>query len=454
VKNPARAEIVIDLGFGDSGKGLLTDALVRRFEAGLVVRFNGGPQAGHRVIGPDGAGHIFSQFASGLLVPGVVGLAGPEVWIHPAALMVEARRLEETGIGNPFSRHRISTACRVITPFHQAVGRLREIFRGNSRHGSCGTGLGEAAADEIRDPSTVIRASDFLGSREVLFQKLRIIRDRMTDAVSSFREALKGKIPADEEFEILDDPQLSRRWLKVCEALPWREMLLDDDGIRRLAGSGRGIILEGAQGVLLDQDFGFHPHTTWSRCTAAGAHDFVRTYCPDMTVETWGVVRSHAYRHGAGPLPTEIRGMAVPREDHNRSNSWQGPPRRGAFDAVLGRYALAAAGHIDDILLTHIDDVEARDMWFSADAYRISGEIPSFVQEQDPLRKLPLPENLRQQEMLGSLLGRVRPVLSKCPADVPIVTRLVEKLLGRKITAISRGPRAQDIEILTAEGRE
>jgi hypothetical protein len=122
-----RGFIVIDLGFGDSGKGLLTDFLTRRTGAGLVVRYNGGAQAGHNVVTPDGTHHTFSQFGSGTFVPGVRTFLSRHVVLHPTALLVEREALESKGIRDAFERLRISEGARVITPYHQAANRVREI---------------------------------------------------------------------------------------------------------------------------------------------------------------------------------------------------------------------------------------------------------------------------------------------------------------------------------------
>ena len=142
-----RVSIVVDLGFGDAGKGLVTDALVRRDGAGLVVRYNGGAQAGHNVVTREGQHHTFAQFGAGSFVPGVrTFLAHPFV-LHPTALLVEGDLLRARGVGDIFERLRVSERARVITPFHQAMNRLRELARGEARHGSCGVGVGETVQD-------------------------------------------------------------------------------------------------------------------------------------------------------------------------------------------------------------------------------------------------------------------------------------------------------------------
>src|ERR1700734_1777495 len=121
----ARAAMVVDLGFGDAGKGLVTDFLVRSLGAGLVVRWNGGAQAGHNVVAPDGRHHTFAQIGAGTFVPGVRTHLAERTIVHPTALGVEAARLAEIGVPDALDRLSVSERALVITPFHQAANRLR-----------------------------------------------------------------------------------------------------------------------------------------------------------------------------------------------------------------------------------------------------------------------------------------------------------------------------------------
>ncbi|MEI6292003.1 MAG: adenylosuccinate synthetase, partial [Chloroflexota bacterium] len=155
-----RAFIIVDLGFGDSGKGLLTDFLARQYQAGVVVRYNGGAQAGHNVVLPDGRHHTFSQFGSGSFIPGVRTYLSRRVVIHPGALLVEGTILQEKGLPDVFSRLRMSEEALIITPFHQAANRIKEIVRGADRHGSCGVGVGEAVEDASAHPGDSVQAGD------------------------------------------------------------------------------------------------------------------------------------------------------------------------------------------------------------------------------------------------------------------------------------------------------
>src|ERR1051325_6458376 len=154
------AHIVVDLTFGDAGKGTITDLLARTRPVHTVIRFNGGAQAGHNVIAPDGRHHTFSQFGSAPLVPGVRTHLSRHMILNPLSMLVEERKLAAIGVADAFERTTISAEALVITPFQRAVNRLREMSRGEGRHGSCGMGIGETAMDANVIGATVVRAGD------------------------------------------------------------------------------------------------------------------------------------------------------------------------------------------------------------------------------------------------------------------------------------------------------
>src|SRR5215472_7367567 len=173
---PREALLVVDLAFGDSGKGSIVDYLVRTRGAGTVVRFNGGPQAGHNVVTPDGRHHTFSQFGSGTFVAGVHTILSRFMLIEPYALLNEEKHLAEIGVNDALLRLHIDPHCRVITPIHQAANRLREFARGEARHGTCGLGVGETMMDSIKQPDLILYAGE-LGKRNAVRRRLRDIRD-------------------------------------------------------------------------------------------------------------------------------------------------------------------------------------------------------------------------------------------------------------------------------------
>ena len=427
------ALIVVDLGFGDAGKGLLTDYLARTRGVGLVVRFNGGAQAGHNVIAPDGRHHTFSQFGSGSFVPGVRTHLARAVVVHPTALRVETERLHALGEDDVLARLSVDSRCRVTTPFQQAAGRLRELRRGQARHGSCGVGVGETVSDSLESPELTIHFDDLRRPARVL-ERLEAQRARKLAAFAA-ELAEPPNVEFQQEFRALIDPTLARRWLEVASDVARQVRSTPDE---ELGDASRVTLFEGAQGVLLDEQFGFHPHTTYSSCTFAGAQALLSSWDFADPVERIGVLRAHAVRHGAGPLPTEDRIVSeLTREPHNQSGPWQAHVRKGWPDLVLLDYALRACGGVSALALTHLDTLSAFSEYRCCVSYGDGAELE-------------LPRSLAEQSALTERLARARPEyrhLSGPELDVQLGEVLAQRL-HTPLEYRSDGPTARDVRTL------
>jgi adenylosuccinate synthase len=410
------AAIVVDLGFGDAGKGAVTDFLVRDRSAHTVVRFNGGAQAGHNVVTPDRRHHTFSQLGSGTFVAGVRTHLASTTVVHPTALLVEARALAQVGVPDALERLTVGGDALVVTPFHQAACRLRELARGEGRHGSCGVGVGEAVSDALAGEEDVIRMRH-LRDTAVLRRALERTRERKRadlDATSGRGDASPA---ADREWRMLEDPSVADDWIDRVLPLRSGTHVVDDDWLRQCLRAPGAVVFEGAQGVLLDQDRGFHPFTTWSSCTFDAASSLLDALGYDGAVTRWGVLRTYCVRHGPGPMPTEAPELAssLP-EPHNPSGPWQGAFRVGWPDLVLTRYALAVS-RADALALTHLDALQRVERWQVCRAYRGRGprfepalfESPS--DEGHRAIKLAPSVDLEHQHALTQSLFDVSPVL-------------------------------------------
>jgi adenylosuccinate synthase len=399
-----RAVVVVDLGFGDAGKGVVTDALVRARGATAVVRFNGGAQAGHNVVLPDGRHHTFAQLSAGTFVSGVRTFLSRHFVVHPPALVAEAAALP--GVRDALSRVTVSAEARVVTPFHQAACRLREIARGQARHGSCGVGIGEVMRDELVDASGVVRMRHLRDART-----LRMLLERARERLRASLDFFEG-----EEAKVFERPVDG--WLA---ALPNVETLEDHEFETRLQ-SHNDVIFEGAQGVLLDEWRGFHPYTTWSTCTFDNALELTG----DADVTKLGVIRTYATRHGAGPFPTE-RALDLP-EPHNAHGPWQGDFRRGDLDLVLLRYAVAACGGIDGLAVTHLDAPVSR--------------VCVGYEGDPPIRPGPF-QDLEYQERLTRTLFAVRPRI----VETESIAEVAADALRAPLLVTSRGPTHRDVSM-------
>jgi len=492
------AHVVVDLGFGDAGKGTLTDWLVRRHEARLVVRFNGGAQAGHNVVTDDGRHHTFSQLGAGTFVPGVATHLAHSTVFHPLALHVEAQYLADSGVPDGLSRVTVSERARVITPFHQAVGRLRELSRGANRHGTCGVGVGETVRDALAHPEATVLAGD-LCRPAVLLRKARAAQERLRAEVADLRRSAMGRPDAAQErlhseaadvrrsllgspdaarerlhseaadvrrsarvhpdaaqeLELLEDSDIPARWVEAVRVIHPEQRVVGDDWLGAQLRQGH-TVFEGAQGVLLDEWRGFHPHTTWSTCTFEPALALLREQGFDGDVHRLGVLRAYATRHGEGPFPTEEPSLApsVP-EPHNTAEGWQGGFRVGAFDAVLGRYALQVCGGVDSLAVTHVDRLTPH--WSVCSAYHAppgSPEDEALVLRDAAGRITTLrpgaAQDLAWQARLTGTLARCAPERTTLALGDPADTRTqrfvtwVEENLGVRVSVTSQGPRARD----------
>lgn len=346
---------LLGLGFGDCGKGLFTDYFCHVDEVHTVVRFNGGAQAGHNVVRPDGRHHTFSQFGAGSFNPGVITVLASPVVVHPTGILAENLHLRRAGVVDAMSRLRIDARCKVTTPFHQAAGRLREWARGAQAHGSCGVGVGETVRQALMRPSMTLHYGD-LPNRARTLEKLEALRVALC---KEFRDATPWQGAAIVEREILEDDQMAARWLHalqpcIVQSPPTERTLIGD----QLAQPG-DVVFEGAQGVLLDEWRGFHPHTTWSTISTQAVDMVLEDLGVDAQVRHLGVLRTYLTRHGAGPFPTADVALDSLEEPHNADVGWQGRFRRGHPDEVLLRYALKSVGRLEGLLVSHLDAVGA-----------------------------------------------------------------------------------------------
>jgi len=434
--------LLVDLGFGDAGKGLLTDFLARRLGRGVVVRYNGGAQAGHNVLTPDGRHHTFAQFGAGTFVPGVRTYLSRYVVIHPTALLVEGDLLQQKGVGDAYSRLRISAGALVITPFHQAANRIREMARREARHGSCGVGVGEAVEDALTAPETALRAADLL-QPPALRQKLQAIREQKYHQIRPLCSAISDPLLS-QELDIFTRDEILENWLAAIERIRQLELIAPDETLREWLEESEQVIFEGAQGVLLDAEAGFHPYTTWSNCTTHNAEELIRSFLPGAPVYRIGILRCYAVRHGPGPLPTEDATLSSLIAEHNRSNPWQGPVRYGWFDPLLARYALQVTGGVDCLAITHLDLLPRLEAWPYCRRYVLPSDVAGIAQAEPWLdqRGLSLDERARRTEALG----KVQPRLERVPADEAAVLETIERLLEVPVGLVSRGPCANDVQ--------
>ena len=408
-----KAIITVGLGFGDEGKGATVDFLTRELKADLVVRYCGGAQAGHNVELPDGLRHTFSQFGAGTLA-GARTYLGPRMTISPTTLPPEAEHLQSLGVDDPWSLITVHPDCLVATHYHVLMNRLREQARGDARHGSCGMGIGETRHYWLQHGQDAVFARDLL-DHQVLRAKLTLLRERFLLEMQEL-----GHIDADLAATL-------------HKALPLAEANLLQSTSDELAIVSRmpvceTVIFEGAQGVLLDEWYGFHPYTTWSTVTPLHALEMLEEYDCETT-EILGITRAYTTRHGAGPFPTWSRAMSAKMVDQgNPHNDWQGGIRFGALDLMLLKYA-AHITKVDGIFVNCLDELPAQ---------------PRLVAEYAELDQLPIPKTLREQEELTKILESATPIVQQATeSEILDALSAVAPIVGA-----GRGPKCTDRELL------
>lgn len=347
------AILTVDIGFGDSGKGSIVDALCKKFEAGLVVRYSGGAQAAHHVWDDEGRfWHRCSQFGAGAL-RGIETYLGPDVLVNPLSLQAESRALERLmGHRTPDLLY-VDSHCPIITPYHVLANRISATLHND---GSCGAGIGSTRWYRRSFGSDAVLVGDLHRVQTYLIDKLRLLQERLFEECRFSISEIFGGSRVNADFLLRTLHQL--RYTPPLEVARELTQAAPRHICRGPVPTPNTVIFEGAQGTLLDEYYGFQPHVTWSTVTLDAAMELLQAmFSSDDLVTSIGIMRSHMTRHGAGPLPTECD--QVP--DHlacnelNEPGRWQGRMRYGALDFPMLQYGAAAAGVLNGLAVTWLD---------------------------------------------------------------------------------------------------
>ncbi len=416
--------VVVGSQWGDEGKGKIVDWLSER--ANIVVRFQGGHNAGHTLV-VDGKVYKLSLLPSGVVRPGTLSVIGNGVVIDPWALADEIERLKEQGV--PVSREnlRIAENATLIMPYHRELDGIREAAAGKASIGTTKRGIGPAYEDKVG--RRAIRVMD-LQNLDSLRRKI----DRALTHQNALRRGL-GETELDAEALHKELSEIAPRILPYMDTV-WSLL----DAQRR---QGKRILFEGAQGALLDIDHGTYPYVTSSNTVAAqsatgsgigpGAVDYVL-----------GITKAYTTRVGHGPFPSELEcetGQAL-GERGNEFGTVTGRPRRcGWFDACLVRQTIKVSG-IDGIALTKLDVLDGFDELKVCTGYRLDGEeidhLPAAEGAQ--ARVEPIYETLEgwSQSTEGARSW------ADLPASCIKYVRRVEELIEAPVAMLSTSPERDD----------
>jgi adenylosuccinate synthase len=431
------AFLTVDLGFGDAGKGSIVDFLTRTHNAHTVVRYNGGAQAAHRVVtaGPNPGEHVFAQFGSGTLAGAATHLSR-FMLLDPLAMAAEERHLYALGVTNAFERTTIDERALVITPFQRAVNRLKELARGDKRHGSCGMGIGETMVDYLEHGERVLFAGD-LRKPDLLRTKLEFLRVANLAKLQSLQPDLLGSADSAREQAPLIDADWSDWLIEEYCAFARHARIVPGAFLHTILRRPGTVVFEGAQGVLLDEWHGFHPHTTWSTTTLENADRLLGEAGYSGSLTRLGITRAYATRHGSGPLATEDAELTRALPDPSNSyGAWQHGFRVGWLDLVMLRYALDVTGQLDQLAVTCLDRLA------ELPEPRVCRRYRYDTFSVDRIARSPEPHALDYQQRITDSLARCQPQLELVPDQAALLS-LLEADLQLPIKIVSEGPAAE-----------
>lgn len=416
--------IVLGGQWGDEGKGKIIDALAA--DANMVVRANGGANAGHTVVTDQGT-FKFHLIPSGILHPGCSCLIGAGVVVDPETLFHELDQLHERGIDS--SSLRVSSRCHLIMPYHPVLDKLEELRRGDDRIGTTQRGMGPCYADKAARRG--IRVAD-IKDPEYLQRRLEpILREK-----NEILQAIYGHEP-------YDLTELAEQYASYGERLaPYiadTEALVQDAIL-----ANQNVLLEGAQAVMLDIDYGSYPFVTSSSPTAAGVCQGAGVG-PTQVDRIVAVYKAYTTRVGAGAFPTELHDETGEhlRERGAEFGTTTGRPRRtGWFDAVLARYSARLNG-VNEIALTKFDILDQLETIRICTGYRLDGEMvatpPARIEDYD--RVEPVYEDLPGWlEDTSSTLS-----MDDLPVNARRYVERIEELVGAQVRFIGVGPHRRQI---------
>ncbi|MEV0367940.1 adenylosuccinate synthase [Nocardia fusca] len=414
------AIVLIGAQWGDEGKGKATDLLGGRVQ--WVVRYQGGNNAGHTVVLPNGDNFALHLIPSGILTPGVKNVIGNGVVVDPGVLLDELAGLEDRDVDT--SGLLLSADAHLIMPYHVAIDKVTERFLGNNKIGTTGRGIGPCYQDKVARVG--VRVADVLDEK-ILTQKV--------EAALEFKNQVLVKIY---NRRALDPQQVVEEVLGQAERFAHR---ISDTRLELNLALERGetVLLEGSQGTLLDVDHGTYPYVTSSNPTAGGAA-VGAGIGPNQIGTVLGILKCYTTRVGSGPFPTELfdESGAYLAKTGGEVGVTTGRARRcGWFDAVIARYATRVNG-ITDYFLTKLDVLSSLDRVPICVAYEVDGErVEQMPTTQTGFHHAkPIFEEMPGwwEDISGAR------TFEELPANAQAYVLRLEELSGARISCIGVGP--------------
>lgn len=353
-----KVDVLLGLQWGDEGKGKVVDVLTPRYD--IVARFQGGPNAGH-TLEFEGKKYVLRSIPSGIFQSGQVNVIGNGVVLDPVLFAQEARDLESSG--NKLTNVlKISKKAHLIMPTHRSLDAANESAKGKSKIGTTGKGIGPAYTDKISRNG--LRVGDTI--QHDFVERYCQARDRHLEQLKALGVDVDMKALANNEAQ----------WMEALKYLHDYELIDSEHYINKALKDGKSILCEGAQGTMLDVDFGSYPFVTSSNTICAGACTGLGV-APRNIGEVFGIFKAYCTRVGSGPFPTELfdeTGKTI-RDLGHEYGAVTGRERRcGWIDLVALRYAIMING-VTQLIMMKSDVLDVFDEIKACVAYEVDGKI-------------------------------------------------------------------------------
>lgn len=413
-----KVDVLLGLQWGDEGKGKVVDVLTPRYD--MVARFQGGPNAGH-TLEFEGKKYVLRSIPSGIFQRGQINLIGNGVVLDPLLFREEAEALERSGV-DLRSILKISKKAHLILPTHRLLDAALEKAKGSSKIGTTGKGIGPTYTDKVARNG--LRVGDLLHNFDVRYAEARERHVRRLEMMGC---------PLPDNFA-----DMEREWLDAVDYLKTYDIVDSEHMVNNALRQGNTVLCEGAQGTMLDVDFGSYPFVTSSNTVCAGACSGLGI-APNRIGEVFGIFKAYCTRVGSGPFPTELHDAtgARIRDLGHEYGAVTGRERRcGWIDLVALRYAIMING-VTQLIMMKSDVLDDFDEIKACVAYRIDGE---------ETRDFPYSiEDGAVEPVYRTLLGWKTPMdsmktESEFPTEFKDYIAFLEEELETPISIVSVGP--------------
>jgi len=420
--------VVVGSQWGDEGKGKIVDWLSS--EADVVVRFQGGHNAGHTLV-IDGVTYKLRLLPSGIVRKNKISIIGNGVVVDPWAFLEEIKEIKAKGVNVDENNLIVAETANLILPFHQEMDVIREDAAGKSKIGTTRRGIGPAYEDKVGRRS--IRVMDLISENNL---------DHRLETVLAHHNAIRKGLGK----KIFEKEKLKKKLLKIApEILKYSQPVWKK--IDEFKTKGKKILFEGAQGILLDVDHGTYPYVTSSNTVASAAA--TGTGCGPNTINyVLGITKAYTTRVGEGPFPTELKddiGELLGSKGKEFGTVTSRKRRCGWFDGVLVRQTIKISG-IDGVALTKLDVLDELDEIKMCVKYDLNGKemdyFPAAVEDQQNVKPI--------YEIFPGWKTSTKGTrdMKDLPEKARVYIHAIEDFIGAKISSISTSPEREDTILL------